>query len=141
MKRYAVDAPTTLRVVELSLGVPPEIQLVGAASLRSDVMRLLFARSLSGRLTPRQAKDLLDRVAGVKLRLLGDRVSRSVAWDLAEELDWHDPTDAEVLAVARLQADSLVTGSARLVQAAGQLHQPIDVTSPDALLARLVPDP
>jgi predicted nucleic acid-binding protein len=135
MTRFAVDAPTALRLLEAGLGAPPEHQLVGTASLRSEVSRLLFVRSLSGRLTPGQARELLDALASLKLRLLGDRVSRATSWSLADQLGWHDPTDAEILAVARLQADTLVTGSARLLQAAAELGQA--VTDPEELLGLL----
>ncbi|WP_199700365.1 hypothetical protein [Galactobacter valiniphilus] len=66
-------------------------------------------------------------------------VSRSTSWSIAETLGWHDPTDAEILAVARLQADALVTASARLMQAAGELEPPLPVTTPEEFLAALRP--
>lgn len=139
MTRFAVDAPTALLLLEEGLSAPEGHQLVGTAALRSDVSRLLFGRSLSGRLTPGQARELLEALASVKLRLLGDRVSRATSWSIAETLGWHDPTDAEILAVARLQADALVTASARLMQAAGELEPPLPVTTPKEFLAALRP--
>ena len=45
----------------------------------------------------------------MKIRLLGDRVSRGLAWKLAEQLDWDDTSDAEFVSVAKLQADAFVT--------------------------------
>jgi hypothetical protein len=45
----------------------------------------------------------------LKIRLLGDRVSRRTAWQLAMTHDWATIHAAEYLAVARLQADALVT--------------------------------
>jgi predicted nucleic acid-binding protein len=45
----------------------------------------------------------------VKMRLLGDRVSRRTAWRIAREQGWDSMGDAEYLAVTRLQADALVT--------------------------------
>ena len=45
----------------------------------------------------------------IKIRLLGDRVSRKTAWRVAREHDWDTLRDAEYLAVTRLQADALVT--------------------------------
>lgn len=45
----------------------------------------------------------------MKMRLLGDRVSRGVAWQIARQHDWESLRDAEYLAAARLQADALVT--------------------------------
>jgi hypothetical protein len=45
----------------------------------------------------------------MKMRLLGDRVSRRTAWRFARQHDWDSLRDAEYLAVTRLQADALVT--------------------------------
>jgi hypothetical protein len=45
----------------------------------------------------------------VRMRLLGDRVSRGTAWRIAGELDLSSLRPAEYLAVTRLQADALVT--------------------------------
>ena len=52
------------------------------------------------------------------MRLLGDRVSRRTAWQLAREHDWSALRDAEYLAVTRLQADALVTVDPGLASAA-----------------------
>jgi len=54
----------------------------------------------------------------LKIRLLGDRVSRARAWELAERLGWPDTQPAEYLAVAALQADVLVTDDHTLATAA-----------------------
>ena len=43
------------------------------------------------------------------MRLLNDRVSRRTAWKIAREQGWASTHDAEYLAIARLQADALVT--------------------------------
>lgn len=48
-------------------------------------------------------------MTGVKLRLLGDRVSRAVAWRIAREHGLDSTADAEYLALARLQADLFVS--------------------------------
>lgn len=45
----------------------------------------------------------------LKMRLLGDRMSRGAAWKIAREHSWPTLRDAEYLAVTRLQADALVT--------------------------------
>src|SRR5690606_42047311 len=60
----------------------------------------------------------LDGVATLKMRLLGDRVSRAVAWRVARELDAPDTAVAEYVAVAMLQADVLVAGDAGVAAAA-----------------------
>lgn len=45
----------------------------------------------------------------LKMRLLGDRVSRCVAWNIDVEQGWETTYDAEYLAVTRLQADAFIT--------------------------------
>ena len=61
---------------------------------------------------------LHERMTEIKMRLLGDRVSRSTAWRIAREHDWDRLRDAEYLAVTGLQADALVTLEADLEAAA-----------------------
>lgn len=53
--------------------------------------------------------DRLARFATWKIRYLGDKVLRRVAWDLAEELGWDSTCRAEFLALTRLQADAFIT--------------------------------
>ena len=52
------------------------------------------------------------------MRVLGDRVSRRTAWHIARERDWAMLQHAECLAVAKLQADALVSVDPELVAAA-----------------------
>jgi len=66
----------------------------------------------------------------MKIRLLGDRVSRATAWRIAERLGWDDIGPAEYLAVASLQADALVTEDDRLASAA---HGIVEVVGYQAL--------
>lgn len=79
---------------------------------------MLYREVREGQLDEETARDLLDALTALKIRLLGDRVSRGVAWKLAGQLDWDDPSLAEYLAVASLQADVLVAGDERLAAAA-----------------------
>lgn len=113
MTRFAVDAPTTLRLVREGID-PREHQLVGTASLRSEVLSLLYQQQReadvgTADLGAAERNALLDRLAGLRMRLLGDRVSRREAWRIASELRLDDTRPAELIAVARLQADVLVT--------------------------------
>ncbi len=48
------------------------------------------------------------------MRLLGDRVSRRTAWQMAREHNWTTIFEAEYIAVTKLQADALVTIDADL---------------------------
>ncbi|HEX2901968.1 MAG TPA: hypothetical protein VHO01_00815, partial [Jatrophihabitans sp.] len=60
-----------------------------------------------------------------------DRVSRATAWRIAREHDWDTLRDAEYLAVARLQADALVTVDAGL---AAKAQGVVPLAPLDALL-------
>lgn len=118
MTRYAIDPAALLALARA--GYPGgEHQLVGTAALRSQAMGLLYADVRAGGTAEEAVRPLLDAITVVKVRLLGDRVSRGTAWRLARELDLTDPEPAEHLAVARLQADALIAldpGLARLAQ-------------------------
>ena len=116
MTRFAIDAATALRIVREGLDVG-EHQLVGAGALRSQAMQLLYAEVRAGRVDETQVRGVLDGIASLQARLLGDRVSRAVAWRIAAQLDWDDVEPAEPLAVATLQADVLVTDDPVLVDA------------------------
>jgi predicted nucleic acid-binding protein len=62
-----------------------------------------------GNLTEDLALQHHERLTELKMRLLGDRVSRRTAWKIAREHGWETTYDAEYLAVTKLQADALVT--------------------------------
>jgi predicted nucleic acid-binding protein len=59
----------------------------------------------------------------LKMRLLGDRVSRRTAWRIAMAHGWDTMRDAECLAVCQLQADALVTVDSRLAAMAEGIVQ------------------
>jgi predicted nucleic acid-binding protein len=109
MTRYVIDALTLLHLVDHEVGVHPDHQLVAPSSIRSEALQLLLDDVRRGRRTEKDARRDHDRMTERKMRLLGDRVSRWVAWQIAAEHDWAALRDAEYLAVARLQADALVT--------------------------------
>lgn len=115
--RFAIDAPTALRIVREGIDVG-EHQLVGAGALRSQAMQLLYSEVRAGDTDAGDVRAVLDGIAGLKMRLLGDRVSRATAWRIAERLGWDQIAPAEVLAVASLQADVLVTDDPELAAAA-----------------------
>ncbi len=109
MARYVIDAPTLLRIVADGVEIDPGHQLVAPSAIRSQVMELLLDDVRRGVRTEKSALQLHDQMTEVKMRLLGDRVSRRTAWKIACEHDWDSLRDAEYLAVAKLQADALVT--------------------------------
>ena len=114
MTRFAIDAVVAIRFLREGRVVPGHHQLVAPAGLRSEVLARLYRDVRVGVLTDRDGRQLLDALAGLKIRLLADRVSRSTAWKIATDLDWDDVGLAEYLAVAKLQADALVTEDPRL---------------------------
>lgn len=109
MTRYVVDAQTLLYLVDNDLRPHPGHQLVAPNSVRSEAMQILLRDVRSGIRGERDALRAHERVTEMKLRLLGDRVSRSNAWRIARGQDWDTLREAEYLAITRLQADALVT--------------------------------
>jgi predicted nucleic acid-binding protein len=109
MTRYAIDAPAAIRLVREDLTVAAGHQLVAPSVLRSQALSLLYRQTRRGEMTGAEARTLLDGITTMKIRLLGDRVSRATAWKVAEQLNWDDTVTAEYVAVAQLQADAFVT--------------------------------
>jgi len=111
MTRFAIDPLTLVQLADGHLSVSAEHQLVAPNSIRSQALDLLLQRVRSGELSEPEAMRLHERMTELKMRLLGDRVSRRTAWRIALEHDWDTIQDAEYLAVAKLQADALVTAN------------------------------
>jgi predicted nucleic acid-binding protein len=109
MTRFGIDARTFLHVARQERRPDPAHQLVAPNSLRTRALELLLTDVAEGAVEEREALRVHERLTEIKVRLLGDRVSRRTAWDLAREHGWADLADAEVLAVTRLQADALLT--------------------------------
>lgn len=130
MTRYVVDARTLLHIVETGVQISPYHQLVAPNTVRSQALSLLFERVGRGELDEAEALRLHERMTEVRMRLLGDRVSRRTAWRIAREQGWDTIGDAEYLAVTRLQADALVTIDEALARRADGI---VPVASLDAL--------
>jgi len=109
MTRFAIDVLTALRLVREDIVVSEAHRLVAPNVLRSRVLSHLYREVRHGALSREEAREQLDRLTSMRVRLLGDRVSRAVAWEVAEQLDWDDTANAEFVAVAKLQADAFVT--------------------------------
>jgi predicted nucleic acid-binding protein len=109
MSRYVIDAPTLLHIVTAGTRVDPNHQLVAPNLIRSQALTLLLQAVRRGELDERAALTRHERLTELKMRLLGDRVSRRTAWQIAREQGWDTTYEAEYLAVTRLQADALVT--------------------------------
>jgi len=109
MTRFAIDPPTALHLAREGLRPHAAHQLVAPSSLRSRALELLLGEVRAGTLEDRAALEIHNSLTELKVRLLGDRVSRRNAWDLARRFDWDRLSEAEYLSVAQLQADALVT--------------------------------
>jgi predicted nucleic acid-binding protein len=132
VSRYVIDAPTLLHLVDNQLSTDPGHQLVAPNSIRSDALQLLLREVGRGERSESAALELHERMTEVKMRLLGDRVSRTTAWKIAREQAWDSLRDAEYLAITRLQADALVTVDAGL---AAKAENVVPVAPLQALLA------
>jgi predicted nucleic acid-binding protein len=134
MARYVIDAPTLLHLVDAGLHVDPGHQLVAPNSIRSEALELLLHDVRAGKRTETAALEAHERMTEIKMRLLGDRVSRRTAWQIARQHDWDTLRDAEYLALTRLQADALVTVDRHLAATA---RDAVAVAAIDDLLAPL----
>ena len=109
MTRFLIDAPTLLHLIANDVRISPRHQLVAPNLIRSQGLSMLFEAVTHGDLTEDLALQHHERLTELKIRLLGDRVSRRTAWRIAREQDWKTTYDAEYLAVTKLQADALIT--------------------------------
>ncbi len=109
MSRYVIDAPTLLHVVEDRIEVNAEHQLVAPNLIRSQALSLLLASVRRGDITEGVAMQRHERLTELKMRLLGDRMSRRTAWKIALARGWDTTFEAEYIAVTKLQADALIT--------------------------------
>ena len=109
MTRYVIDATTLLHVVANDVRISPRHQIVAPNLIRSQALSLLLEAARHGDLTEDLALQHHELLTELRMRLLGDRVSRRTAWKIAREQGWETTYDAEYLAVTKLQADALVT--------------------------------
>ena len=104
-----IDARTLLQIVADDVAVSSSHQLVAPNLIRSQALSLLLSAVRGGEISEDVALQRHERLTEIKMRLLGDRVSRRTAWKIAREHGWETTFDAEYLAVCKLQADALVT--------------------------------
>ncbi len=133
MPRFVIDAPTLLHLVDNAVSVHPNHQLVAPNAIRSEALQLLLGEVRRGERAEKAALEAHERLTELKMRLLGDRVSRTTAWKIAREQDWGALRDAEYIAITRLQADALVTLDSQLAARAADL---VPVAPLEALLRK-----
>jgi predicted nucleic acid-binding protein len=118
MTRYVIGPDVALRLAADTAEIPAGHRLVAPTLLKSHVLALLYQAVRRGELTRKDADRRLNYLRALKIRLLGDRVSQSTAWRVADQFGWDDTYDAEYIAVTMLQADAFVTLDERLAAAA-----------------------
>lgn len=128
MKRYVIDPPALLHLAANGYRPDPDRQLVAPQSIRSDALEILLHRVRDGELTEPEALELHERITHVRIRVLGDRVSRRTSWKIAREHHLDSMRHADYLAVTVLQADALVALDPGLVALAQGLV-PLAATS------------
>jgi predicted nucleic acid-binding protein len=128
--RYVIDARTLVHVVANDVPVDASHQIVAPNAIRSQALSLLLTAVQRGDLAEDVALRHHERLTELKMRLLGDRVSRRTAWRIAREQGWETVDEAEYLAVAKLQADALITIDPEL---AAKARDVVPLASLDAL--------
>ena len=121
MTRYVIGPDVALRLAQDEAVIRAGHHILAPALLRSQLLSLLYQAVRRGEMTKKDAERRLGYVRGLRIRLLGDRVLQSVAWEVAERLGWPDTLDAEYVALTRLQADALVTLDRQLALAVRDL--------------------
>ena len=109
MTRYVVDAGAVLALASSGMEVSNEHELLAPTLLRSQTLSALHEAVQRGELEPDAAREQLERIGRMRIRLLGDAVLRRRAWELADQLAWAETYDAEYVALTQLQADAFVT--------------------------------
>lgn len=107
-----------LRLARDELELAPTHELLAPTLLRSQALSALHEAVHAGELERDVARERLQRMGRMPIRLLGDAVLRRRAWEIADELGWPDTYDAEYLALTQLQGDAFVTLDAKLARRA-----------------------
>ncbi len=116
MTRFVVDAGAALHLVAEGIEASPKHELLAPTLLRSQVLSALHEAVQRGELPADVARERLDRIGRMKIRLLGDAVLRRVAWEVADQLGWASTYNAEYVALTKLQADAFITLDAELAR-------------------------
>jgi predicted nucleic acid-binding protein len=109
MTRFVVDPSAVLHLATEEIEVSDAHELLAPTLLRSQTLSALHEAVHRGKLPADVARERLDRVGRMRIRLLGDAVLRRRAWALADRMGWAATYTAEYLALTLLQADAFVT--------------------------------
>ncbi|HXD70001.1 MAG TPA: hypothetical protein VN615_09080 [Gaiellales bacterium] len=128
MARYVVDCETLMRIAAGDIEVAPGHQLLAPTLVRSQALAAMYAAARRGEISAADGRARVQRINSLKVRFLGDKVLQANAWEIAEQLGWETTSDAEYVALTRLQADALVTANDDLARAVAGIVEtaPID---------------
>jgi len=107
--RFVVDVGAVLELASAGTEISAEHELLAPTLLRSQVLSALHEAVQRGELPLDVARDRLELIGRMSIRLLGDAVLRRRAWEVADELGWAATYDAEYVALTLLQADAFIT--------------------------------
>jgi len=116
MTRFVADAGAVIHLATKGIEVSGDHELLAPTLLRSQTLSILHEAVYRGELTADVARDRLERIWRMPIRLLGDAVLRRRAWEVAERMGWADTYTAEYVALTLLQADAFVTLDAKLAR-------------------------
>ena len=109
MTRFVVDAGAALELAAAEVEIPDEHELLAPTLVRSQALSAMHEAVQRGEIPADVARERLERLWKLPIRLLGDAVLRRRAWDLADQLGWPETYDAEYVALTQLQADAFIT--------------------------------
>ena len=130
MTRFVVDSSAVLHLADRGIAVRSKHELLAPTLLRSQTLSVLHEAVRRGEIEADVARDQLEHVWAMKIRLLGDAVLRRRAWALADQLGWASTYNAEYVALTQLQADAFVTMD---VELARELDGIVKIASIEAL--------
>jgi predicted nucleic acid-binding protein len=116
MSRFVIDCSVALYLAAEEIEVATEHELLAPTLLRSQTLSALHEAVHTGKLERDVARDRLQRIGRMPIRLLGDAVLRRHAWEIADELGWAETYVAEYIALTRLQGDAFITLDAKLAR-------------------------
>jgi predicted nucleic acid-binding protein len=129
--RFVVDASVLMRLASEEREASKRHELLAPTLIRSHTLSALHEAVQAGKLPADVARDHLERIWRMKIRLLGDAVLRRRAWEIADQLGWASTYDAEYIALTQLQAEAFVTLDKKLARSVKGV---VETATIDALL-------
>lgn len=116
MTRFVIDASVGLFLVSEGIEVNPKHELLAPTLFRSQTLSLARESVVRGEVPANVALEQVEKLWKNKIRLLGDRVLRRLAWNIADPLECVSIYEAEYIALTQLQAEAFVTLDADLAR-------------------------